>query len=139
MNLMSYIKSHLAGLRRKQAGFTLVELLVVVGIIVALAAVIIPSVAQFANSGEAAAASAEWDAIQTAIDTYMADNALAALPAGDFPAVTTAGDNDWSSAGTLDLVTGGYLRDTVSNYAYCWNATGLVTGQEATPGAGITC
>ena len=57
-----------------QKGFTLIELLVVVGIIVALAAVIVPLVIQFAGRGDTGAASAEWDTIQSAIDTMMVDN-----------------------------------------------------------------
>lgn len=40
------------GLRGTLAGFTLVELLVIVGIIVALTYVIIPNVARFAGSGD---------------------------------------------------------------------------------------
>ena len=64
-----------------QKGFTLIELLVVVGIIVALAAVIVPMVIQFSGRGDAGAATAEWDSIQSAIDTMMADNTLTAVSA----------------------------------------------------------
>ena len=49
--MKGYIGRRIRALRRGESGFTLVELLVVVGIIVALAAVIIPNVASFANRG----------------------------------------------------------------------------------------
>ena len=58
-------------LRKRQAGFTLVELLVVVGIIVALGAVIVPNVLRFADSGDKGANTAEAASVQTAIDTMM--------------------------------------------------------------------
>lgn len=62
-----------------QKGFTLIELLVVVGIIVALAAVIVPLVIQFSGRGDTGVANAEWDSIQSAVDTMTADNALTAV------------------------------------------------------------
>ncbi len=56
-----------------EKGFTLIEMLVVIGIIIALAAVIIPLVLQFAGKGEEGARSAEFDSVQTGIDAMMAD------------------------------------------------------------------
>ena len=47
-----------------EAGFTLVELLVVVGVIVALAAVIVPSVVKFSGKGETGAKAAEGENVQ---------------------------------------------------------------------------
>lgn len=56
-----------------QKGFTPIERFVV-SIIVALAAVIVPLVIQFSGRGDTGAANAEWDSIQSAIDTMMADS-----------------------------------------------------------------
>ena len=112
-----------------QKGFTLIELLVVVGIIVALAAVIVPLVIQFSGRGDTGAASAEWDAIQSAIDTMMADNALLAVNAGATAAFITDSFDFDGGAGSQDLST--YLRDPSTTYCYTWAATGRILTQVA--------
>ena len=66
---------------KNQRGFTLVEMLVVIGIIVALAAVIVPLVIQFAGNGAEVADNAEWDAVQMSLDTMTADKELTAVSA----------------------------------------------------------
>ena len=134
-----YFRGRLRSLRHGDSGFTLVELLVVVGIIVALAAVIIPNVASFANKGDTGAQAAERDNIQAAIDTYMADNSYAALPgtaqkdANNL--VGGSSSRDFTTTGILDLETAGpsggaFLREPTSTYWYCWDLTGLVTVQD---------
>ena len=120
-----------------QKGFTLIELLVVVGIIVALAAVIVPLVIQFAGRGDTGAANAEWDAIQSAIDTMMADNTLTAVSAGAAAAFITDSFDFDASAGTQDLST--YLRDTSTTYCYTWAATGRILTQVAASGSPAAC
>jgi type IV pilus assembly protein PilA len=57
-----------------QKGFTLIELLVVVAILGVLAAVAIPNIAKFVNSGDLSAANTELAVVQTAQAAYMADN-----------------------------------------------------------------
>ncbi len=112
-----------------QKGFTLIELLVVVGIIVALAAVIVPLVIQFSGRGEIGAASAEWDTIQSAIDTMMADNTLLAVTAGGSNAFITDSIDFDAGSGTQNLST--YLRDASTAYCYTWAATGRILTQVA--------
>ena len=112
-----------------QKGFTLIELLVVVGIIVALAAVIVPLVIQFSGRGDTGAANAEWDAIQSAIDTMMADNALFAVTAGASAAFITDSFDFDAGTGNQNLST--YLRDPTTTYCYTWAATGRILTQVA--------
>ena len=136
-----YLRERLRSLRSGDSGFTLVELLVVVGIIVALAAVIIPNVASFANKGEEGAQAAERDNIQASIDAFMADNNYAKLPdlaglgAEANDAAGQSSSNNFSTTGLLDLESvgpsgGNFTRAPFTSYWYCWDVSGLVTVQD---------
>ena len=125
--MKAFFNKWLRRLPKAESGFTLVELLVVVAIIIALAAVIIPSVASFASKGEEGAQAAERDNVQTGIDLYMTDNSLSTIPANILAADTST--NDFSTAtGIVDLSP--YLRVDSSIYFYCWDAVGLITAQD---------
>ena len=117
---------------RGNSGFTLVEFLVVVGIIVALAAVIVPTVSQFSGRGVAGAQLEEFDAIQSAMDNMMVDTGLITIN----PSPGTS-KNDWTTfpngSGVMPLQ--GFLRDTTSAHYYCWDSSGLLTDQHITAGA----
>ena len=120
-----------------QKGFTLIELLVVVGIIVALAAVIVPLVVQFSGRGDEGAAAAEWAAIQSVIDTMMADNTLTAVNAGGSAAFITDSFDFDAGSGTQNL--SAYLRDSSTAYCYTWAASGRVLTQVAAAGSPAAC
>ena len=120
-----------------QKGFTLIELLVVVGIIVALAAVIVPLVIQFSGRGDAGAQNAEWDVIQSAIDTMMADNALTTVNAGASAAFITDSFDFDDTAASQDLST--YLRDASTTYCYTWAASGRILTQVSAAGSPPAC
>lgn len=94
---------------RAVAGFTLIEVLVVVVILAILAAVVVPQVMQHPGEARVARAKADIQAIVTALNTYKLDNfnypsteqgleALVARPAGapDAP--------NWRKGGYLDRV-----------------------------------
>ncbi|MEE9249301.1 MAG: hypothetical protein V3U79_11495 [Dehalococcoidia bacterium] len=71
---------------------------------------------------------AEWDNLQAAIDAYMADKALVAVPVRTASLPST---NDFSPTAALELTD--YLRNTVTLFYYCWDDTGLVTQQDTVP------
>ena len=142
---MRSIQKLITQLRKSETGFTLVELLVVVGIIVALAAVIIPNVAKFTSKGTEGANAAEHETVQTAFDTLMADAGAGAI---DAPAALALALNDFELGGfpkatggaslmvdvggvptpvdATDYMRGGDTADPTTNF-YCWQVDGLVT------------
>ena len=68
---------NLAGrITRRQKGFTLIEMIVVVGIIAVLAVVIIPNVSKFIGTGEQGAKNAERESVETAMNAMMAERSV---------------------------------------------------------------
>ena len=136
--MMRYFRGRLRSLRHGDSGFTLVELLVVVGIIVALAAVIIPNVASFANRGDQGAEAAEFDNIQAAMDAMMADKSITVV-AANHQALGDNGNAIWTampSAGNPLFSV--YLRQSPTAYWYCWDTSGLVVEQLLATGTACT-
>ena len=111
-----------------QKGFALIEMLVVIGIIVALAAVIVPLVVQFSGSGAQAAADAEWDAVQTSVDTMMADNEMTLVIAAAVTTLITDGI-DWDPDALVTTTLVNYTRDPQTAYCYQWEDSGRLTLQ----------
>ena len=129
-NLMS---KRLGRAAQNQRGFTLIEMVVVIGIIVALAAVIVPLVIKFSGTGAAAAQAAEWDAVQTSIDTMMADEQM--LTIAPSTAVTRITDTlNFKDTGSTAQPNSAYdlskyTRDASTNYCYEWLGSGRLTSQ----------
>ena len=133
-----YFRGRLRSLRHGDSGFTLVELLVVVGIIVALAAVIIPNVASFANRGDQGAEASELDNVQAAIDAMMADKSLVAVAANHL-ALGDNGNAIWTAMpSATNFLYPTYIRQTPTAYWYCWDTTGLVVEQLLATGTACT-
>ncbi|HZL34970.1 MAG TPA: type II secretion system protein [Tepidisphaeraceae bacterium] len=104
---------------RCRRGFTLVELLVAIGIIVVLLAILLPSLKHARDSARSVRCASNVRAIVSAMMQYAQDN-LEALPApADKPDVWTAnGTNNFKaylfqSAGSLDL---DYVHGAIMHY-----------------------
>ena len=121
------VVQHIKRLGYSERGFTLVELLVVVAIVVALAAATTVSVVQFAGKGESGAQNAEKEAVQSAMDTLLAENGIVAVTGTAGSGTST---NDFSALPVEDALSG-YLRDNPTRYFYCWDSTAKIVQQLA--------
>ncbi len=119
-----------------ESGFTLIEMLIVVGIIVALAAAIVPQVVQFGERGTEGAAASEQAAVQAAMDSMLADEGISSVTAN------TQSINAWNAVNadlTGAAVAPTYLSVTSTTYSYCWNTLGRITKQLDTTPAALDC
>jgi type IV pilus assembly protein PilA len=138
--MKEFLKKRFTGIARGQGGFTLIEMIVVVGIIAVLAAVIVPNIGKFIGTGESGAQDAEQGSVETAIAAMMAETPVSALTAHDLSATATS-TNSWTAEpqGTnvvpLWSVTPAdrYIQDQTTNWFYCWDAQGNVTNSVDSP------
>ncbi len=113
-----------------QKGFTLIEMIVVVGIIAVLAAVIVPNIGKFIGTGEDGAKAAEWESVQTAMNAMMAEKAVVLIPASNTAAVGTQNWAEVPAAVTLgEQPLGPYLQKTKTVYLYCYDENGQIYDQ----------
>ena len=114
---------------RKQKGFTLVEILIAVGILAILAAIAVPTTAHFTSSSKTKSATAELANVQTALDAMMADLDLDAVAAivlanatNDMGAFPSAGNRLNGHASN-----GNYIRQTNTKHNYYVTTDGMVS------------
>jgi type IV pilus assembly protein PilA len=106
--------------KHSSAGFTLVELLIVVAILGVLAAVVIPNVTGLVGSGKTEAAATELNNIQNAMDIMMIKTKITAVTA-------TVATSDMSAFPTGNVLYPNYIRQATSHGTYSCSTTGLVT------------
>jgi prepilin-type N-terminal cleavage/methylation domain-containing protein len=129
-----------------QKGFTLIEMIVVVGIIAVLAAVIVPNIGKFIGSGEQGAKDAEFEAVQTAMNAMMANMAIITLTDHSI-ASGASSTNDWLNFPLMDAADPptspntqvemnlhNYLQSPATVYYYCWNLNGQLTNDSTIGG-----
>lgn len=105
------------GRRKGEAGFTLVEVLIVLAILSIMAAVILPNFTGLLSGSQTTSASAELVIVQTAVDAKMADQGLSTITA-----VTTA-TNNMTTFGLAPT----YMRGTTTKGTYTMDTAGEVT------------
>jgi type IV pilus assembly protein PilA len=136
------LKKFINRVARGQKGFTLIEMIVVVGIIAVLAAVIVPNIGRFIGSGEEGAKAAEWEAVQTAMNAMMADTAVTLITPVD---LTDTAVSNWAAAPVEDATDPGaeflaaYLQEASTTYAYCFTSDGQIYHQFETNAASLAC
>ncbi|MBY5947577.1 pilin [Photobacterium rosenbergii] len=81
---------------KKQQGFTLIELMIVVAVIGLLSAIAVPKYQEFAKKGAVASGMATLSALKTNIEDYMASN-------GSFPPSLEVAGAVSSSIGTIGI------------------------------------
>ena len=119
------MKSLMRRMHAERAGFTLVELLIVIAILGVLAAAVLPNVTGLVGSGQTEAAKTELVTIQTAMDTMMAKESLSSVNA-------TSATANMTSFPTGHALYPSYLRTAASKGTYSCSSTGLVA--QATTG-----
>jgi prepilin-type N-terminal cleavage/methylation domain-containing protein len=72
---------HVKNLRFNQKGFTLIEILIAVGILALLAGIAVPTVAVLLSNSEDKAEKGELSNVQAAVDSMMADKELESITA----------------------------------------------------------
>jgi len=103
-------------------GFTLIEILIAVGILALLAGIAVPTVAVLLSNSEDKAEAGELSNIQAAVDSLMADQELEAVTA----VATATKDMTNSFPGSNPRLNPNYLRTATTRCSYTVTSDGTV-------------
>ncbi|MGA2284685.1 MAG: prepilin-type N-terminal cleavage/methylation domain-containing protein [Dehalococcoidia bacterium] len=106
--------------QRGEAGFTLVELLIVLAILAILVAVVLPNFTGLLSKSQTTASQAELNIVQTAVDAKMAAEGL-----GTTTAITSATTDMTTTSGGFGLYPD-YMRGSATHDSYAVDTTGKV-------------
>jgi len=104
------------------AGFTLVEVLIVVAILAVLAGIIVPSMTGLVSHSETKAALAELSTVQAAMNAMMAKEGLSSVTA-----VTTPTNDMSSFPDATHPLYPNYLQTSTTKGTYTCTSSGVVT------------
>jgi len=132
--LYGWFNKNLRG-KKGQQGFTLIELLVVVTILGVLAAIVTLSLVGLTTNASVQSCNAEYRTVQSALDAYMANNDLAALPGAQVAFTNDmTGGVSGSKTGTVPLynpnpsaTSPNYTRNGQTQFFYTWDQFGKIT------------
>ena len=136
--MRGFIKNMLGRAGRDQKGFTLIEMLVVTGIIVALAAIIVPLVISFSGEGVDAAQAGERETVQTSIQSMMVKNSLKTVTVSSATATDGEIINSTGTQFNASFNLQDFMDQANTKYCYKWGADGRVTQQNDITSSG-TC
>ncbi|MDA0735302.1 MAG: type II secretion system protein [Chloroflexi bacterium] len=105
-----------------EKGFTLIEILIAVGILALLAGIAVPTVGVLLGNSETKAEAAELSNVQAAIDFLMADQEMATITA-----VAVASSDMTAFPGAAPRLNPNYLRSTSTRCEYTVTAGGTVS------------
>ena len=121
---------------REQSGISPIEILMVLGVIVALAAAMVPLMVGMTSGGAVGTRNAERSAVQLSMDAMLADVRQGTVDAQNSPTASFS-SLPTGAAGIAPL--SGYLPSSTTTYCYTWDTTGRVLTQTKKSGSPPVC